>query len=168
MIINKKQILLFLCAIDCILSADLLSAQTSIKVKNTLDFSRNEMIAIPVSELKSFLNKNKESDLRIKDSGNKYLPIQWIDYDGDGKGEELLFLANIDAKRTNIYTIISEAKTKIPEMKVSTYSRLVPERADDYTWENDKVAFRVYGRKGRRRLWQELKAVPFPAVLIFG
>lgn len=148
--INKKQIFLFFCAIDCILNANALSAQTSVQVKNTLDFSRNEVVAVPVSALKSFLNKNKESDLRIKDSSNKYLPIQWIDYDGDGKGDELLFLATIDAKKTNIYTIVSDAKIRLPETEVTTYSRLVPERADDYTWENDKVAFRVYGPKGQK------------------
>jgi hypothetical protein len=28
---------------------------------------------------------------------------------------------------------------------VTTYSRFVPERTDDYTWENDRVAFRTYG-----------------------
>ena len=28
---------------------------------------------------------------------------------------------------------------------VMAYGRLVPEREDDFTWENDKVAFRVYG-----------------------
>ncbi len=27
----------------------------------------------------------------------------------------------------------------------STYCRFVPERSDDFAWENDKVAFRVYG-----------------------
>jgi hypothetical protein len=31
------------------------------------------------------------------------------------------------------------------EMKVMAYGRFVPEREDDFTWENDKVAFRVYG-----------------------
>ncbi len=28
---------------------------------------------------------------------------------------------------------------------VKTHARFVPERADDFAWENDKVAFRVYG-----------------------
>lgn len=31
------------------------------------------------------------------------------------------------------------------EPKVMAYGRFVPEREDDFTWENDKVAFRVYG-----------------------
>jgi len=32
-----------------------------------------------------------------------------------------------------------------PEPVVMAYGRFVPEREDDFTWENDKVAFRVYG-----------------------
>ncbi|MGE8532983.1 DUF4861 domain-containing protein [Chryseobacterium sp. D764] len=144
-----------ICAIVCISS--FLKAQNSIQVKNTLNFSRNEVVSISVDQLKSFLNKNKESDLRIKDSNNKYLPIQWIDYDGDGKNDELLFQANIDAKKTNSYTIVADEKTLIPETKVSTYSRLVLERADDYTWENDKIAFRVYGPKGQQEALQGVK-----------
>ena len=32
-----------------------------------------------------------------------------------------------------------------PETAVMAYGRFVPEREDDFTWENDKVAFRVYG-----------------------
>ena len=31
------------------------------------------------------------------------------------------------------------------ENKVKAYGRFVPERSDDFAWENDKVAFRVYG-----------------------
>lgn len=146
----------FICAIGCI-DMDSLHAQNTIQIKNILEFSRNEVVVVPVSDLKSFLTKNKEVDLRIKDNQNRYLPIQWIDYDGDGKNDELLFQANIDAKRTNSYTIVADGKTPIPETKVSTYSRLVPERADDYTWENDKIAFRVYGPKGQQEALQGVK-----------
>ena len=31
------------------------------------------------------------------------------------------------------------------ELDVMAYGRFVPEREDDFTWENDKVAFRIYG-----------------------
>lgn len=146
---NKISLFGLMSAIGCI-GANSLHAQNSIQIKNTLDFPRTEIVSIPVSNLQSFLNKNKESDLRIKDNGNKYLPIQWIDNDGDGKSDELLFQANIDAKKTNSYTIVADAKTLVPESKLTTYSRLVPERVDDYAWENDKIAFRVYGPKGQK------------------
>ncbi len=149
MVVVKKLITGGICAIVCI-NVNLLYAQTAIQVKNNLGFPRNEVVAVPVSDLKSFLNKNKETDLRIKDSNGNSLPVQWIDYDGDGKNEELLFQAIIDAKKTNTYTLFADVKNQVPESRISTFSRLVPERADDYTWENDKVAFRVYGPKGQK------------------
>jgi hypothetical protein len=31
------------------------------------------------------------------------------------------------------------------EPKVMAFGRFVPEREDDFAWENDKVAFRIYG-----------------------
>jgi hypothetical protein len=146
---NKKSRLGLSCAIVCI-SANFMNSQTSIQVKNTQNFARNEVVRVSVSQLKSFLGKNKEEDLRIKDDQNNYLTIQWIDNDGDGKNDELLFQAKVEAKKNTVYTIVADAKTSIPESNVTTYSRLVPERADDYTWENDKIAFRVYGPKGQQ------------------
>lgn len=158
MLNHKITLFGFICAIDCIFGADKMKAQSSIQVKNTLDFARNEVVSIPVSQLKSFLNSNKEDDLRIKDHQNNLLPIQWIDYDGDGKNDELLFLAAVEAKKANIYTIIADGKSPAPESPVTTYSRLVPERVDDYAWENDKIAFRVYDPKGQQEALQGVKS----------
>ncbi|HEX7871141.1 MAG TPA: DUF4861 family protein, partial [Chryseobacterium sp.] len=115
------------CAIVCI-AADFMNAQTSVQVKNTQDFARNEVVSVSIKQLKAFLGKNKAEDLRIKDAQNQYLPIQWIDNDGDGEKDELLFQAKLDAKKTNSYTIIADANIPIPESPVTTYSRLVPER----------------------------------------
>ncbi|MGD1319324.1 DUF4861 family protein [Chryseobacterium sp. 2R14A] len=144
---NKMSIAGLSCAIVCI-AANFMNAQTSIQVRNTQNFERNEIVSLSKVQLKSFLGKNKAEDLRIKDAQNNNLVIQWVDNDGDGKNDELLFQAKLDAKKTNSYTIIAE-NTPIPESKLTTYSRLVPERVDDYTWENDKIAFRVYGPKGQ-------------------
>jgi unsaturated rhamnogalacturonyl hydrolase len=59
--------------------------------------------------------------------------------------------------------IASEAKTP------RAYARLVPERADDLAWENDRVAFRVYGpalRKGPEDSGIDVwcKRVPYPII----
>ncbi|MFP3598424.1 DUF4861 family protein [Chryseobacterium sp. SIMBA_029] len=158
MLNHKISLLGFICAIDCIFGVSKMKAQSYIQVKNTLDFVRNEVVSVRVSQLKSFLNSNKEGDLRIKDEQNNFLTIQWIDYDGDGKSDELLFLAAVEEKKTNIYTIIADGKTPVPESPVTTYSRLVPERVDDYAWENDKIAFRVYGPKGQQEALRGIKS----------
>jgi len=58
-------------------------------------------------------------------------------------------------------------KTGFPE--ISTFARYVPERADDFAWENDKVAFRTYGPALREKnensgidCW--LKRVDYPII----
>lgn len=145
---NKMLIAGLNCAIVCI-AANFINAQALIQVKNTQNFERNEIVSLSNAQLRPFLEKNKAEDLRIKDAQNNNLVIQWVDNNGDGKNDELLFQAKVDAKKTNSYTIIADSNTPIPESKLTTYSRLVPERVDDYTWENDKIAFRVYGPKGQ-------------------
>ncbi|MCS4302775.1 DUF4861 family protein [Chryseobacterium sp. BIGb0232] len=145
------------CVIGCITSG-FLSAQRSIEVLNLLDFQRNELVAIPAIELQPFLSKHNEKELRIKDTKGKWLPIQWIDNDGDGKNDELLFRVVIGSGKTNAYSIIADGNAQIPESQTSTYSRLVPERVDDYAWENDKIAFRVYGPKGQEEALRGIKS----------
>ncbi|WP_228412031.1 DUF4861 family protein [Chryseobacterium sp. KLBC 52] len=157
MLISKTAFRGLNCAIGCI-TFGFLPAQSIIQVTNPLSFARNEVVAVPNTVLKSFLSKHTEKDLRIKDVKGKWIPIQWIDYDGDGKGEELLFQVSIDAGKTNSYTIVANGKVQIPESRISTYSRLVPERVDDYAWENDKIAFRVYGPKGQQEALQGIKS----------
>ncbi|WP_295211305.1 DUF4861 family protein [uncultured Chryseobacterium sp.] len=137
---------------------NLLNAQKIIRVDNPLNFSRKEIVSIPVSQLNSFLNKNKEADLRIKDANGNPLVIQWVDYDGDGQNDELLFEATVEAGKKAVYHIVADAKTPVPNPEVSAYSRLVPERVDDYAWENDRVAFRMYGPKGQQEALQGIKS----------
>lgn len=153
----KKRSFTLFYAIGCI-SSSFLSAQQSMEVVNPLNFPRNEVVAIPVLKLQSFLSKHSEKELRIKDAKGKWLPIQWIDYDGDGKNDELLFPVTIGSGKTNTYTIVADGNTQIPESRISTYSRLVPERVDDYAWENDKIAFRMYGPKGQQEALQGIKS----------
>ncbi len=155
MITVKKSFLGITCAIGCI---SLLNAQKTIRVDNPLNFSRKEVVSIPVSQLTSFLNKNKEADLRIEDANGNPLVIQWLDNNGDGQNDELLFQATVEAGKKAVYHIVADAKAPIPNPEVSAYSRLVPERVDDYAWENDRVAFRVYGPKGQQEALQGIKS----------
>ncbi len=41
--------------------------------------------------------------------------------------------------------VVEQLAIAEPETVTMAYGRFVPEREDDFTWENDKVAFRVYG-----------------------
>lgn len=51
-----------------------------------------------------------------------------------------------DLKQNTIpASIKSKTEANIELEKTMAYARFVPEREDDFAWENDKVAFRVYG-----------------------
>jgi len=56
--------------------------------------------------------------------------------------QNLLVQVSVEPKQSIVLTL-----QKGQAMKVSpkTYCRYVPERYDDFAWENDRVAFRIYG-----------------------
>ncbi len=73
-----------------------------------------------------------------------FLITQCVDEDGDGISDFLLFQPKIMAHSNKKLELIRTSDV----LKASEnwcYSRFVPERTDDYAWENNKVAFRTYG-----------------------
>ncbi|GEN77231.1 DUF4861 family protein [Chryseobacterium hagamense] len=119
----------------------------NVSVTNDLSFKRKEVVSIPASGLKHF----SQPSLRIKNKETgEIMRTQWMDYDKNGKADEFLFQAEVPAKSTTRYVLFADAATKEPQSQKIAYSRFVPERSDDYTWENDKVAFRTYGPKGQK------------------
>ncbi|MEL1242315.1 DUF4861 family protein [Flavobacterium flavipallidum] len=128
-----------------------------ITVKNNLDFARKEVVSIKGKSLFNIVLGKKTADLRIKNEGTAaYVVLQWADNNQDGKLDELLFLADVPAKGKTKYTIVFDKSIPLPESAVTAYSRFVPERTDDYAWENDKVAFRTYGPDAQERVEKKL------------
>lgn len=114
-----------------------------IVVKNSLDKDRSfETIELT----KDFLKVENLSHIGIRNSETKTLMVtQTIDKDGDGTLDLIIFQPEIKANSEQTYEIVTITAAEQPEAPELCFSRFVPERTDDYTWENDKVAFRVYG-----------------------
>ncbi|MDE3740940.1 DUF4861 domain-containing protein [Maribacter polysaccharolyticus] len=70
---------------------------------------------------------------------------QVSDTDGDGTPDVLLFQPEIKANSTKTYEVVPKEDQFHKDTIPSCYSRFVPERTDDYAWENNRVAFRTYG-----------------------
>jgi len=125
---------------------------TIITLKNSLQLERSfETIELT----KELLNVSDLSNLSIKDIGtSKLLVTQLVDIDGDGVFDELLFQPTLAANSEKKFEIINLLDTDLPKptAKDLCYSRFVPERTDDYTWENNKVAFRVYGPTAQKMI----------------
>jgi hypothetical protein len=114
-----------------------------VKVKNNLNKVRSfETVTLT----KSFLKIDDLSSLGIRDKKTgKLVVTQLVDVDGNGTMDELLFQPVVAAKTTQEFEVITVSEKERPQAPDYCYSRFVPERTDDYTWENNKVAFRVYG-----------------------
>ena len=86
-----------------------------------------------------------------------FLVSQWVDEDGDGIVDVLLFQPKINALETKKFEVVlnTDPQSKVDE--VSCYSRFVPERTDDYAWENNKVAFRTYGPVAQKMVEDKIK-----------
>jgi hypothetical protein len=121
---------------------------------------KSDKIEIPIENTNAFLERKDEvieldwnalaksnstvlaSSFVVEDQlTGKQLPYQIIQ-DEAHKPVQLLIQASI-APNSSLRVVI---KKGTPEaFKTKTFGRMVPERKDDFAWENDKIAFRMYG-----------------------
>lgn len=138
----------------CLLGMVLISAcsqdkqNKTVLVKNPLDVARSTEV---ISLSKTFLKVANLDNLGIRSVTTGSLQVtQLVDEDGDGTNDVLLFQPSVPASGEAAYEVVVLNAEKAPIADNFCYSRFVPERTDDYTWENDRVAFRVYGPTAQR------------------
>ncbi len=121
-----------------------------ITVKNVLEMER-ESETVELS--KDLLKVEDLSRIGIRDLNSKELQVvQTVDIDGDGSLDQILFQPKLSANSERKYEVVTLMEGENPDAHELCYSRFVPERTDDYTWENNKVAFRVYGPTAQRMI----------------
>ncbi len=118
------------------------SAATSIEIVNTLSKKRTELVEIPYVKFQNEFAWVKGKPFQLINAATKTeLPYQLI-YKGNKEPVVLLVAVNIAAKST---LKINVREGKPAPVAIKTFARFVPERYDDFAWENDRVAFRMYG-----------------------
>jgi len=78
----------------------------------------------------------------INNLTKKEIPFQ-LEFRGEKTVQNLLVQVDL-AANASTKLLIQKGKPAISVTK--TYGRYVPERKDDFAWENDKIAFRMYGK----------------------
>jgi hypothetical protein len=119
-----------------------------VRVTNPLDAPRPaEAIEVKAAALAGQVAPADLVRLAVTDgrTGHEVLG-QAVDEDGDGVFDRLVFEADFAPGETKEFTLgRGEArKARLGDYRV--YGRFVRERQDDFAWENDRVAFRVYGQ----------------------
>lgn len=115
-------------------------SQKSIIVENVTENDRNEVISIPFDKFSSHFGV--DTILTVKDASGKVYMHQ-LEKLGQASPQNVLILVDIASEETLSLTVESNTP---PAFDSKTFARYVPERFDDFAWENDVVAFRMYGK----------------------
>lgn len=123
-------------------------------VHHTLAAARPaETIAVPWREVARQLPGARLHQLAVRDATGRLLPYQVTNVDPqakDPRGEgtaygELLFQHDFAAGEQQARFTIEKAEAVVPPFPARAFARPVPERLDDFAWENDRIAHRTYG-----------------------
>lgn len=138
----KRFLLTCLIIIHCLA----ISHAQYIEVKNPSKHPRKELISIPFQKFKEHFKV--DTVFSILDESNQHVPFQ-LERLGADIPVNVLIQVELPALTTIKYKLDKQAGTGI---EPKTFARYVPERFDDFAWENDVVAFRLYGKalEGRK------------------
>ena len=121
-------------------SCGLLGGGLYLEVSNPLDFERKgEIVEVEWDRIgRAFISAEK---VVVLNNDGVQTPSQVL-FDEDGNPTKLLFTADVEAGSSAIYNIRRGEREAYPTL---AFGRYVPERLDDYAWENNLTAYRIYG-----------------------
>jgi pectinesterase len=134
----------FALSASCAMAQD---APVRLRVKNALDSVRaGEVVEATAAALAGRLKAAELQRLAVTDArSGRQLLAQAVDEDGDGSFDRLVFQADFAPGEVREFVLSRAEPRKPAREEYRVYGRFVRERHDDFAWENDRVAFRVYG-----------------------
>ena len=125
-----------------------------VTVSHDLEIARqSETISVPWSEVNAAIPGALIQRIAVKDAAGKVLPHQVTNIapqakDPEGKGVaygELLFQHSFKSGEKSATFTVERIDAVAPVFPTKAFARQVPERLDDFAWENDKIGHRTYG-----------------------
>ena len=120
------------------------SPKATITVSNPLAADRNNaVVGVSWVAIKAKYPQIDTANFKVINAvTKKELPFQ-LEHRGEKEVQNLLVQLSLKANGSSKLFIVVGKPAAIVK---KTYGRYVPERYDDFAWENDKVAFRMYGK----------------------
>jgi pectinesterase len=144
----------FLLASLCAAASSFAAEIFTVTVTHDLAIARPaETITIPWTEVNKALPGALLQRIAVKDAAGQILPYQVTNIAPEAKDPknigiaygELIFQHDFAAGEKSATFTIEKTETVSPVFPPKTFARYIPERLDDFAWENDKVAHRTYG-----------------------
>ena len=118
-----------------------------VNVANTRDQARkSETIVLHLDELRRLAPALDPVNPVVADASGVEILSQLVDVDGDEIADDLVFQSDFDPHASKIFTLRTGTRRPPAREDYRVYGRFVRERHDDFAWENDRIAHRVYGR----------------------
>lgn len=121
--------------------------QATVTVRNPIDLARpSESVVLRSQDVRRVLKVDDLRNVHVRDSANgQEVLAQAIDVNDDGVFEELLFQADFEPRQSRSFALGAGARQVYTRDQFRAYGRFVRERRDDFAWENDRIAHRMYG-----------------------
>jgi hypothetical protein len=124
----------------------LAGAGPGVTVRNPLDLPRaSETIVLQAADVLKAVPAGDIRKVHVRDAAGREVLAQPVDVNDDGTFEQLIFQVTIGAKETQRYDLVAGERVVFTRDDFKAYGRFVRERRDDFAWENDRVAHRMYG-----------------------
>ncbi len=105
---------------------------------------KGKVVSIPWEKVKAAYSTIDTANLKITDAVTKAEVVFQYEFLGGKEIQNLLVLVSL---KPNSAVKLQLQKGKHAPFVAKTYGRFVPERKEDFAWENDKIAFRMYGKE---------------------
>jgi Domain of unknown function (DUF4861) len=120
--------------------------QLTVKAVNALDFARpSQTLELTAKDLAP-LKEQSLNKIHVTDDAGKEVLCQAVDLDGDHVPDEVIFQADFAPGETKTFHVSAGKKQIYKKEDFRAYGRFVRERFDDFAWENDRIAHRMYGK----------------------
>ncbi len=118
-------------------------AEVRIAVNNASGVNRQgTLVEIPYTDISKKLDKATRKSFKIVNLLNLQEIHYQLIYEGGKEVKKIALQVSVIPGGSITAAVVAGAPAAIP---AQAYGRYVPERKDDYAWENDKIAFRMYG-----------------------
>lgn len=125
----------------------LAAPQLTVTAVNPLPLARaSQTIELSAKDLAPLGEASLER-IHVKDAAGKELLCQAVDTDYDDYHEAniVIFQSDFAANEKKTFTVVAGKKHEFKKTDFKAHGRFARERFDDFAWENDCIAHRMYG-----------------------